>query len=79
LEDIALAPKAKHQRRLRHKEKIMSTFIRSAIFAAAVLAGLAAAEARSYDLEDNARPLSSYDLNNPHQQKQFWDRQHQGN
>ena len=58
----------------------MSTFIRSAIFAAAVLAGLAAAEARSYDLEDNARPLSSYDLNNPHEQKQFWDRQQsQGN
>lgn len=53
----------------------MSIFVRSAIFAAAVLAGLAAAEARSYDLENNARPLSSYDLNSPADQKAFWEQQ----
>ena len=54
----------------------MSTFIRSAIFAVAVLAGLSAAEARSYD---NARPLSSYDLNSPADQKAFWEQQQDRN
>ncbi len=51
----------------------MSTFVRSAMFAAAMLAGLSAVKAQSYDLEDNARPLSSYDLNSPADQKQFWE------
>lgn len=51
----------------------MSTFIRSAIFAAAVLAGLSAVKADSYDLGDNSRPLSSYDMNNPADVKAFWE------
>jgi len=55
----------------------MSTFVRSAIFAAAVLAGLAAAEARSYDLEQNGRTPSSYNLNNPDDVKSFFE-QRQG-
>ena len=53
----------------------MSTFVRSAIFAAAVLAGLSAVEARDYNLEDNSRPLSSYDLNNPDEVRSFFDNQ----
>jgi hypothetical protein len=52
----------------------MSTFIRSAIFAAAILGGLSAVQAGDYDLEDNARPLSSYDLNNPDDVKAFFER-----
>jgi hypothetical protein len=52
----------------------MSTFIRSSLFAAAVLAGLSGAQAQTYDLEDNTRPLSSYDLNNPEEAKAFFDR-----
>ena len=52
----------------------MSTFIQSAIFAAAVLVGVSAAQAQSYDLDDNARPLSSYDLNSPDDSKAFFDR-----
>jgi len=55
----------------------MSTFIRTAIFAAAVLGGVAAAQARDYSLDDNSRPASSYDLNNPDDVKSFWDRQDQ--
>jgi hypothetical protein len=43
------------------------------MFVAAVLAGMSAVKAQSYDLEDNARPLSSYDLNSPAEQKQFWE------
>ena len=38
----------------------MSTFIRSAIFAAAVLAGFSAANARYYDLEQNGRTLLNH-------------------
>ena len=52
----------------------MSTFLRSTIFAAAVLAGLSAVEARDYDLEDNGRPLSSYDLNNPDDVRAFFEK-----
>ena len=52
----------------------MSTFIRSSLFAAAVLAGLSGVQAQSYDLEDNTRPLSSYDLNDPEEAKAFFDR-----
>jgi hypothetical protein len=55
----------------------MSTFIRSAIFAAAVLAGLSAAEARSYDLEQNGRTPSQYNLNSSDDVKSFWDNQDQ--
>ena len=52
----------------------MSTFIRSAIFAAAVLAGLSAVKAHdSDDLDDNSKPLSSYDMNNPADVKAFWE------
>ena len=58
----------------------MSTFIRSAIFAAAVLAGLSAAEARSYDLDQNGRTASQYNLNSADDVKSFWDNQeHSGN
>ncbi len=53
----------------------MSTFIRSAIFAAAVLAGFSAANARYYDLEQNGRIPSQYDLNNPDDVKSFWEDQ----
>lgn len=53
----------------------MSTFVRSAIVAAALLAGLSAVEARDYYVEDNSRPLSSYDLNNPDEVRSFFDNQ----
>jgi hypothetical protein len=53
----------------------MSTFIRSAIVAVAVLSGLSAVQAQSYDLEDNARPASSYNLNSPDDVKSFWEQQ----
>ena len=57
----------------------MSTFVRSAIFAAAVLAGLSAVQARDYDFRDNARPLSSYDLNDAGDAREFFDRlEHSG-
>ena len=56
----------------------MSTFIRSAIFAAAVLGGLASVQARDYNLDDNGRAVSSYDLNNPADVRSFWDKQSQG-
>lgn len=57
----------------------MSTFIRSAIFAVAVLGGLSAAQAQSYDLEDNARPASDYNLNSPDDVKSFWEKQDRSN
>jgi hypothetical protein len=53
----------------------MSTVIRSAIFAAAVLAGLSAVEARDYNLEQNGRTPSQYDLNNAQDVKAFWESQ----
>lgn len=53
----------------------MSTFIRSAIFTAAVLAGLSAANARDYGLEQNGRTASQYDLNNPDDVRSFWEAQ----
>ncbi len=53
----------------------MSTFVRSAIFAAAVLAGLSAVEARNYNPEQNGRTPSQYDLNNPDDVKSFWEDQ----
>ena len=57
----------------------MSTFVRSAVFAAAVIAGLSAVQARDYDFQDNARPLSSYDLNDDDDARAFFDRlEHQG-
>jgi hypothetical protein len=55
----------------------MTTFIRSAIFAVAVLGGLAAAQAR--DLEDTSRAASSYDLNSPNDVKAFWEQQDRNN
>lgn len=51
----------------------MSTFVRSAVFAAAVLAGLAAAEARDHRLSDNSVTLSTYDLNDSSDAKAFWE------
>jgi len=51
----------------------MSTFVRSAVFAAAILGGLAAAEARDYDLTDNGRTLTTYDLNDAGDAKAFWE------
>ncbi len=53
----------------------MSTFIRSAIFAATVLAGLSAVQARDYNLEQSGRTPSQYDLNNPDDVKSFWEDQ----
>ena len=53
----------------------MSTFIRSAIFAVAVLGGLAAAQARSYDVEQNGRTPSQYNLNSQDDVRAFWDEQ----
>lgn len=53
----------------------MSTLLRSTIFAAAVLAGLSAANARYYDLEQNGRTPSQYDLNSPDDVKSFWEDQ----
>jgi hypothetical protein len=53
----------------------MSTFIRSAIFAAAVLAGLSAVEARDYNLEQNGKTPSQYDLNSPDDVKSFFNDQ----
>jgi hypothetical protein len=61
------------------KEINMSTVIRSTIFAAAVLAGLSAANARYYDLEENGRIPSQYDLNNPADVKSFWEDQNSRN
>lgn len=57
----------------------MSTFIRSAIVATALLSGLCVAQAQSYDLEDNARPASSYNLNSPDDVKSFWEQQSRTN
>jgi hypothetical protein len=57
----------------------MSTFIRSAIFAAAVLAGLSAVEARDYNLEQNGKIGSQYDLNNPDEVKSFFADQSRSN
>ena len=53
----------------------MSTLIRSAVFAVAVLGGLSVSQAQSYDLEDNARPASDYNLNSPDDVKSFWEQQ----
>jgi hypothetical protein len=56
----------------------MSTFIRSALVAVALLSSVSAASARYY-LEDNSRSPSSYDFNNPDDVKAFWDaQQHRG-
>jgi len=53
----------------------MSTFIRSAIFAVAVLAGVSAVEARDYNLDENGRTPSQYNLNNGDDVRSFWDDQ----
>ncbi len=53
----------------------MSTFIRSAIFAGALLAGLSAAQARYNDLDQNGRTASQYDLNSPSDVRSFWENQ----
>jgi hypothetical protein len=57
----------------------MSTIIRSAIFAAAVLAGLSAVEARNYNLEQNGRTPSQYNLNSADDVKAFWEDQNSRN
>jgi hypothetical protein len=58
----------------------MSTFIRTAIIAVAVLSSISAASARSYrPLEENGVIASDRDLNNPESVKEFWDnQQHSG-
>lgn len=53
----------------------MSTLIRSAIFAVAVLAGVSAVEARDYNLDQNGRTPSQYDLNSGDDVRSFWDDQ----
>jgi hypothetical protein len=54
----------------------MSTFIRSALIAVALLSSVSVASARfNRDLEDNSRSPSSYDTNNPDDVKAFWEAQ----
>jgi hypothetical protein len=53
----------------------MNTFIRSAIFAAAVLAGLSAANARYGRLEDNGRTPNQYNLDSRNDVWEFWENQ----
>ena len=50
----------------------MSTFIRSALIAVALLSSVSVASAR---FEDNSRSPSSYDSNNPDDVKAFWEAQ----
>lgn len=49
----------------------MSTFIRTAIAAVAIVAGISAANAQ---YRDNSIPLSAYDLNSQEGQRAFWDK-----
>ena len=57
----------------------MSTFIRSALIAVALLSSVSATSARfNPDLQDNSRSPSSYDFNNPDDVKAFWDAQRNG-
>lgn len=53
----------------------MSTFIRTTVIAIALLSGVSAASARMYPSDYTGRPLSSYDLNDPQDLKNFWDAQ----
>jgi hypothetical protein len=48
----------------------MSTFIRTAIAAVAIVAGISAANAQ---YRDNSAPLSAYNLNSQDGQRAFWD------
>jgi hypothetical protein len=57
------------------KEIIMSTFIRTAIIAIALLSGVSAASARISSSDYTGRTPSSYDLNNPAEVRDFWDAQ----
>lgn len=53
----------------------MSTFIRSALIAVAILGTVSAASARTYQSDSNGRTPSSYDLNSPDEVRSFWDAQ----
>ncbi len=54
----------------------MSTFIRSALIAVALLSSVSAASARlHHNLGDNSRSLSSYNTNDPDDVKAFWEAQ----
>lgn len=54
----------------------MSTFIRSALIAVAVLSSVSAASARSpRTLDENGIISSDRDLNNPESVKEFWENQ----
>jgi hypothetical protein len=60
------------------KEIVMSTFIRSALIAIAILGSVSAASARIHQSDANGRTPSSYDLNSPDDVKGFWDAQRTG-
>jgi hypothetical protein len=54
----------------------MSTFIRSALIAVAVLSSISAASARSHRmLDENGVINSDRNLNSPEAVKEFWDNQ----
>ena len=53
----------------------MSTFIRTAVVAIALLSGISAASARIHSPDYTGRTPSSYDLNDPQDVKSFWDAQ----
>ena len=50
----------------------MNAFVRTTVIAIALLSGISAASARTHQ-SDTGRPLSSYDLNDPQEMKDFWD------
>jgi hypothetical protein len=55
----------------------MSTFIRSALIAVAVLSSISGASARTHRaLDDNGVINSDRNLNSPEAVKEFWDNQH---
>jgi hypothetical protein len=58
------------------KEIIMSTFIRSALIAVALLSSVSAASARSRQAPyDNATPRNQIDLNSTEGARAFWESQ----
>ena len=54
----------------------MSTLIRTAVIAIALLGGISAASARPHQSDYTGRTPASYDLNNPEDVRDFWDAQH---
>jgi hypothetical protein len=57
------------------KEIFMSMFIRATLIAIAVLAGVSAASARTDPFNATGRTLSSFDLNDPNEVRNFWEAQ----